>query len=234
MTALEEQGLADNTIVIFMSDNGPSKGKVKGVPVSSAAPLRGMKGSVYEGGFRVPLIVRWPGTVAADSVNHSIVTSTDIYATIQEMAGVECRPEQALDSVGIVPLLDGATIPIRDTFFCHYPQMAAYGEKDGAIRPFAVHHVASSTVRRDNWKLIRRWDTNEHIPEPFELYNLAEDEGEATNLAASRPELVRELDAMIDAYPADTGALCRSSTRISTWQLARVWMYRSNRIHFSL
>ncbi|MBT3192099.1 MAG: sulfatase [Verrucomicrobia bacterium] len=208
LAALEEQGLADNTIVIFMSDNGPSKGMVKGVPVSSAAPLRGLKGSVYEGGFRVPMIVRWPGTVAADSVNPSIVTSTDIYATILEMAGVECRKEQARDSISIVGLLDGSDAPTRDSFFCHYPMGAAYTEKEGVITPGSVHHISSTTVRRDNWKLIRRWDTNEYFPDPFELYDLAEDEGEATNLAAGQPELVRELDSMIDAYLADTGANC--------------------------
>lgn len=208
LAALKEKGLADNTIVIFMSDNGPSKGKVKGVQVSSAAPLRGMKGSVYEGGYRVPLIVRWPGKVASDTVNHSIVTSTDIYATILEMAGVECRKEQARDSGSIVPLLEGATEPTRDTFFCHFPGGPAYTQRDGEIQPGSVHNIASTTVRRDNWKLLRRWDTNEYFPDTFELYNLAEDEGEATNLAGSHPELVRELDAMIDAYLADTGALC--------------------------
>lgn len=208
LAALEQQELADNTFVIFMSDNGPSKGKVKGVPVSSAAPLRGMKGSVYEGGYRVPMVVRRPGRVEAGSVSHSIVTSTDIYATILEMAGVECRPEQARDSVSIVPLLEGSSTPTRNTFFCHYPMGHAYTEKDGAITPGAAHHVASTTVRRGDWKLIRRWDTNEYFPDTFELYNLEEDEGEANNLAASRPEMVLELDAMIDAYLADTGALC--------------------------
>ena len=208
LSALEEKGLADNTIVIFMSDNGPSKGMVKGVPVSSAAPLRGMKGSVYEGGYRIPMVVRWPGRVAAGSVSHSIVTSTDIYATILEMAGVECRPEQARDSVSIVPLLDGADTPTRDTFFCHYPMGAAYTERDGVITPGSAHHISSTTVRRGNWKLIRRWDTNEYFPDPFELYNLGEDEGEANNLAADRPDLVRELDAEIYAYLVDTGAHC--------------------------
>jgi arylsulfatase A-like enzyme len=208
LAALEEKGLADNTIVIFLSDNGPSKGMVNGVPVSSAAPLRGMKGSLYEGGYRVPLIVRRPGHPAADTVNQSIVTSTDMYATILEMAGVKCRSAQARDSISIVPLLDGGDAPTRDTFFCHYPQGGAYVEKNGAITPGGAHHLAGTTVRRNNWKLIRRWDNNEYFAETFELYNLADDEGEANNLAASRPELVRELDALIDAYLADTGALC--------------------------
>ena len=80
--------------------------------------------------------------------------------------------------------------------------------RDGAIAPGGFHHISSTTVRRDEWKLIRRWDTNEYFPEPFELYNLVDDEGEATNLASDRPELVSELDAMIDTYLVDTGALC--------------------------
>ena len=208
LAALEMQGLIDDTIVIFLSDNGPSKGKVNGVPVSSAAPLRGMKGSVYEGGFRVPMIVRWPDRVEAGAVSDPIVTSTDLYATILEMANLPCRPEQAKDSVSIVPLLDGDTTPTRRSFFCHYPLGAAYVNRDGAIAPGALHHISSTTVRRDNWKLIRHWDTNDYFKEPFELYNLAEDEGEATNLAPNRPDLVGELDGMIDTYLADTGALC--------------------------
>ena len=136
------------------------------------------------------------------------LTSTDIYATILEMAGVECRSEQARDSVSMVPLLEGSDTPTRDTFFCHFPGGPAYTQRDGEIQLGSVHNIASTTVRRDNWKLLRRWDTNEYFPDTFELYNLAEDEGEATNLAANRPKLVRELDAMIDAYLADNGALC--------------------------
>ena len=206
-SALEEKGLAENTIIIFMSDNGPSKGKVNGVPVSSAEPLRGMKGSVYEGGYRVPLIVHWPGRVTEERICHDIVTSTDLYTTILEMAGLTPKSGQPVDSESFVPLLDGSESPTRETFFCHYPQGPAYVRKEGEITAGAPHHVASTTVRRGPWKLIRRWDTNEHFPVPFELYNLEKDQGESQNLAEDYPELVKELDRMISDYLVDTQAL---------------------------
>lgn len=207
LAGLDEKGLAENTIVIFMSDNGPSKGMVNGVPVSSAAPLRGMKGSLYEGGVRVPMIVRWPEAVAADCVNGSVVTSTDIYATILEMAGVSCPEGQAQDSISLVPLLAGGDMPGQRAFFCHYPQGPAYVNKDGTVTAGAAHHVSGTSVRRGEWKLIRRWDTNEYFPDTFELYNLREDEGEANNMAESRHEDVRRLASEIERYLSDTGAL---------------------------
>lgn len=209
LEGLRAKGLEDSTIVIFMSDNGPSKGKVKGVPVSSAAPLRGMKGSLYEGGIRVPLIVRWPGVTEAGSVRSEIVTSTDLYATILAMAGLDQQPRQSPDSTSFVPLLRGSRGPGgRDTYVCHYPQGAAYvKDKDGKIAAGSAHHVAGTTLRLGDWKLIRRWDTNEHFPHAHELYNLADDEGEATNLAGRHPGKVRELEALIDEYLAATGAL---------------------------
>jgi len=209
LAGLEANGLAEDTIVIFASDNGPSKGYVNGVPVSSALPLRGMKGSLYEGGVRVPCIVRWPNVVEAGSVRHEIVTSTDLYATILEMAGLEAQPGQAPDSISMVPLLTGdIRNDARSSYFCHYPQGPAYIQgADGTVVAGSAHHLAGTTVRRDDWKLIRRWDTNEHFPNRHELYNLADDPGECHNLAAQHPDLAAELDALIDAYLADTGTL---------------------------
>ena len=95
LDALDEEGIADDTIVIFNSDNGPSKGVEDGIPVSTAYPLRGLKGHLYEGGTRVPLIVRWPGRVEAGSRCEETVTSTDLYSTVLEAAGIEPRGEQA-------------------------------------------------------------------------------------------------------------------------------------------
>lgn len=93
LEALKENGLEENTIVIFMGDNGPSKGTVQGVPVSTAAPLRNKKGSMYEGGVRVPLIVRWPDNVEPGSVSSVVATSTDLYSTVLDMADLKPRPE---------------------------------------------------------------------------------------------------------------------------------------------
>lgn len=203
LDALDEKGMADDTIVIFNSDNGPSKGVVDGIPVSTAYPLRGLKGHLYEGGTRVPLIVRWPGRVEAGSRCDETVTSTDLYSTVLEAAGIEPRNEQALDAESILPLLDQRGKLNRDTIYCHFPQGGAFS----GPKIQNSNHVAGTYVRKGPWKLIRRYDSNIHFPNRYELFNLSEDLGETTNRAFENPEKVRELNALIDAYLEDTKAL---------------------------
>lgn len=207
MNVLDKTGLADNTIVIFMSDNGPSKGEVDGVPVSSASPLRGKKGSLYEGGVRVPLIIRWPEVVEPNTKCDAIVTSTDMYATVLEMAGLEPQSNQARDSKSIIPLLKKEESLAREAIFCHYPFGHGYMEREGEIISGAVHHISGSFVRVGKWKLIRRYDTNQYFPEKYQLFNLQKDIGETINLADQYPEKVQELEQMLDNYLDDTGAL---------------------------
>jgi arylsulfatase A-like enzyme len=178
MAVLDEQGIADNTLLIFTSDNG-GESSTDGSPTTNL-PLAEGKGWMYEGGTREPLLVRFPGVVAAGSRCDSIMTSPDFYPTFLEVAGLPLRPEQHMDGVSLMPLLRGDTTFKRGAIFWHYPH---YGNQGG---------TPGSSVREGDWKLIEFFEDNR-----LELYNLAEDPGESTNLAATQPETAARLHALL-------------------------------------
>ena len=169
LDALDEAGVADNTVVIFTSDNG-GLSTAEGSPTSNL-PLRAGKGWAYEGGVRVPLIVRWPGKTAPGSTTDRYVISTDYYPTILEMAGLKLKPEEHVDGQSFAPLLEGETQPERGPIYWHYPH---YGNQGGS--PYAA-------VRDGDWKLIEFYADGRQ-----ELYNLADDLSEQHDLAAAEPE----------------------------------------------
>ncbi|BCU79851.1 sulfatase [Luteolibacter sp. LG18] len=175
---LKKQGLEDNTIVVFTSDNGG----VVHFRATDNAPLRGGKGFPYEGGLRVPFIVRAPGLTKPGSVNDTPVIGTDFLPTFAKLAGIEGKPAPVLDGVDISPALRGGKLE-RDTFLWHYPHYW-WG---GNISPYSVIHSG-------DWKLVR-W--NEYGSE--ELYNLAQDPSEKTDLAKANPEKLKEMSAKLDA-----------------------------------
>ena len=165
MAKLDDLKLADNTVVIFFSDNGGL------LDVTSNAPLRLGKGHLYEGGTRDPLIVRWPGKVKAGSTCDTPMISTDFYPTMLEMAGLK---GSVPDGVSIMPLLRQKGSIERKTFYWHYPH---------------YHRCTPGGAIRDgDWKLIEFFEDN-HV----ELYNLKDDLGEKTDLAAKMPEKAGEL-----------------------------------------
>jgi arylsulfatase A-like enzyme len=183
---LEELGIADNTVVIFTSDNG-GEGRV-----TSNAPLRAGKSTLYEGGIREPLIVRGPG-VAAGAVCTTPACNVDFYPTLCELAGVRPDAAQKLDGVSITPLLrDPRAALKRDTLYWHYPLARRHflgGRSGGAIR-------------RGDWKLIEFFDTGQ-----CELYDLAGDPSEKSDLAAARPDKAAELKAALAAWRKEVGAV---------------------------
>lgn len=198
--AIDELGLAENTIIIFFSDNGgihwPSEQCYPGVPVTSNKPLRGGKATIYEGGTREPCIIIWPGVVEAGSKTEQVISSIDFYPTILEMIGVERKQEQHFDGISIVPALKGRRLA-RDTIFCHFPH-------GPAVRP---GFQPSTYVRKDDWKLIRFYADGPEQSDRYELYNLAEDIGEKNSLAEKHPQKVKELAALIDQFLRDTQAV---------------------------
>lgn len=177
---LDELQLASNTLVIFKSDNGSF-----GVDV---APLRGQKGYLFEGGIRVPWIVRWPGVVEAGSICSEPVISTDVYPTLLEVAGL--KPKKRLDGESLLPLLRGQGTLMRDAVYFHYPNYAFH--KDNRL---------GSAIREGDYKLIRRYDDGS-----LELYNLEQDLGERANLTGQLPQLARRLDAKLSHWLKDVGA----------------------------
>ena len=188
MQALDELKLADNTVVIFTSDNGGLSTLFrKGAPTSEL-PLRAGKGWCYEGGIRVPLIIRAPGVTKAGTISEEPVTSTDYFATMLALAGAKPRPKQHVDSVNLVPTLQGASLD-RDAIFWHYPHYHGSAWTPGAA------------VRSGSWKLIEFYEYDE-----VELYNLGSDLGERENLAEKMPEKRDELRALLRNWQKQVGA----------------------------
>lgn len=184
---LEELGLDRNTVVIFMSDNG-GLATAEGSPTSNL-PLRAGKGWMYEGGIREPMFIKWPGSGSAGRVSDIPVTSTDFYPTMLEMAGLELMPEQHMDGVSLVPLLNGKGALEERPLFWHYPHYGNQGGKPGAA------------VRLGDYKLIEFFD-----PGLVELYNLAADVGESQNLADALPDKVEEMLRLLHSWQEELGA----------------------------
>jgi arylsulfatase A-like enzyme len=193
LTALEQQGLDERTLVIFHSDNGGFG------PVTSMAPLRGSKGMLYEGGIRTPLIVRWPGRIAAGRRSDVPVIGMDLYPTLVEIAGGRLPARQPPDGVSLLPLLTREQQPADRPLFWHFP---AYLERDASVpagEPFRTTPV--SAIRQGRYKLLWFFESAR-----AELYDLDTDIGESRDIAAEAPETTASLLAQLQAWWADTGA----------------------------
>jgi len=188
MSKLDELGIADNTIIFFMSDNG-GLATAEGQPTCNL-PLRGGKGWLYEGGVREPMIVKWPGVVRAGSTCDEPVTSTDFYPTMLEMAGLPLKPAQHMDGESMAPLLKGTGRPRRKAVYWHYPHYSNQGGKPGGA------------VRAGNFKLIESYEDGR-----VELYNLRADIGEQHDLAAEMPDKADELRQTLHQWRREVGAV---------------------------
>jgi arylsulfatase A-like enzyme len=177
LATLDRLGIADNTVVLFMSDNGsPSQ-------CPPNLPLRGHKLTPYEGGIRVPMIVTWPGVTKPGSVCGEPVIIEDYFPTILELAGAEWRGKtlQTVDGISFTPLLKGeGKLPPERGFVWHFPHN--YGQT-----PF-------SAIRQGPWKLIYH-----HADRRLELFNIEEDLGETRDLAQDQPAKITELAALLSA-----------------------------------
>jgi arylsulfatase A-like enzyme len=168
---LRELGLEKKTIVFFCSDNGPSAWFEEEDTLDSNGPLRGSKSSLYEGGIRVPLIVRWPGVIASDQVCNTPVYFPDFLPTLAELAGSGSRVPEGIDGLSFVPTLLG------------------HGAQPHHEYLYWEHEMGRmQAVRRSDWKLVRHQRNR-----PWELYNLTQDIGEQHDLAAEHPNVVEEL-----------------------------------------
>jgi hypothetical protein len=197
LDTLDRLKIADHTIIIFTADNGGNMyNEVDGTTPTSNRPLRGGKACVYEGGTRVPCIVAWPGITAAGARSEAIVQSEDYYPTLLAGLGLKPSADQRFDGASILPALKGGELKGKAVFqyFPHNP-----GVPDWLPPAVSVH--------RDEWKLIRIFNGGDNGAHRYLLYNLHDDLSEKNNLAAQKPELVRELDALITSFLADTKAV---------------------------
>lgn len=207
-TAVDEAGIADNTIIVFFSDNGgwaypPKATDPDGYadePATSNLPQRSGKASLYEGGTREPCIIVWPGKVKPGTVNDALLQSTDFYPTLLTMCGLKPHADVKLDGLDQSGTLLGQSSP-RDRVFCHFP----HGTPNQAVNIPGM--LPGTYVRKGDWKLLRFYADNEDGSDRFELYDLKSDPGESINLAASQPERVKELNALIDGFLKDTEAV---------------------------
>jgi arylsulfatase A-like enzyme len=190
MDYLEENNLAKNTIIIFMSDNGGLSAVARaGTPHTHNWPLNSGKGSAYEGGTRVPMLVKWPGVVQASSTSHDYLIIEDFFPTILEMANIQnYQTIQQVDGKSFVSVLknNAEKTPEERSLIWHYPNK--WGPEGPGIG-------ATSTIREGEWKLIYWYKTGE-----FELFNIDRDIGEKTNLATTEPEIVKTLAKKLGEY----------------------------------
>lgn len=178
MDKLSELGLEENTVVIFFSDNGPY------FRASEAAPLRGSKGMLYDGGIREPLVVYWKGHTTAGKVIDEPVIGTDFFPTFLDLAGIKKRKRLTLDGESLLTLLETGERLERDALYWHFP---AYLEPYGGMKE-KWRQVPASAIRMGDWKLIENFETGR-----LELYNLKDDIGESKNLAESQPQKVKDM-----------------------------------------
>ncbi len=190
LAKVEALGLAERTIFVFTSDNGGLHVlEFPGTPPTFNRPYRAGKGYVYEGGLREPLIIRWPGVITPGSRCETPVVLTDLVPTLLEAAGIDpAKTIGPLDGVSLLPLLRGGSLPAR-TLCWHFPN---YTNQGG--RP-------AGAIREEDWKLVEQFEDGS-----VELYNLAQDVGEANDLAASEPARAAELHRKLEAWRESVGA----------------------------
>lgn len=182
---LDSLGIADQTILVFFSDNGGH------IVSTSNAPLRLGKGHPYEGGIRVPLIFRWPGNILAGTQSETMVISTDFFPTLLNLVDLTVPDSLQIDGTDLSPVLRGeSNLPQRNTLFWHLPHYW-WGTK---VSPYSI-------VRQVDWKLIRWYETG-----VVELYNLKDDLSESDNLASEQPEIIRKLSESPDKWLKDVSA----------------------------
>lgn len=182
---LEKSGIADNTLVIFFSDNG-------GAPWdSNNGELRNCKTWLHEGGIRVPLIMRLPGVIAPGSTTETPVCSVDFYPTFAQLVGAGPIREQKLDGESILPLMKGTGSPGRDTLYWHYPANTAHWQNQMA-----------SAVRQGDFKLLQFYKDGR-----VELFNLRDDPGENNNLAATLPAKRKAMFELLQQWKKEVGAV---------------------------
>ncbi len=184
---LDALGIDDNTVVLFMSDNG-GLSTSEGSPTSNL-PLRGGKGWLYEGGIREPFMIKWPGVTDRGATCSVPVISTDFYPTILDIAGLEPRPDQHRDGVSLVSLLEGNGDIEREALYWHYPH---YSNQGG---------IPGGAIRSGRYKLIERFEDGR-----VHLYDLESDIGERNDLAEAKPEIVTEMRKRLHAWYQDVDA----------------------------
>jgi len=208
--ALEELGLDENTVVIFFSDNGAIlRTAISKEMAANNYPLRGQKGTLYEGGIRVPLIIKWPKVVAPQSLCRQPVISDDFFPTILQVAEIDTNPDQPLDGKSIVPLLKDDGSFHRNELYWHYPA-------------YSYVSTPSCAIRQGDFKLIEFFADGE-----LELHDLKNDPGEKENLAEMMPKKVEMLREKLHSWQQAVNAGLPRANPDYDIKKAHLWGERS-------
>jgi arylsulfatase A-like enzyme len=197
LDTLDRLQIADNTIIIFTSDNGGNMyNEIDGTTPTSNAPLRGGKATMFEGGTRVPGVIVWPGITVAGSRSNAMIQSEDYYPTLLEGLNLNPAAGQRFDGSSILPALKGDALADKAIFqyFPHSP-----GVPDWLPPAVSVH--------RGDWKLIRIFHGGEKGAHRHLLFNLRDDLGEQNNLAGKEPQRVQAMDLLVEQFLAETKAV---------------------------
>ena len=200
MAVLDELELADNTLLIFSSDNGGVGGYrregIQAADITDNSPLQGGKGMLYEGGVRVPFVFRWTGKVAPGGTCGTPINSVDLYPTLLEIAGAAAPADYPLDGHSYAGLLTSPADTTRkqDALYWHFPGYLGSGGHTWRTLP-------AGAIRAGDWKLIEFFEDGR-----LELYDLRNDVGERNNLAANMPEKVDKLHGMLKAWRKSVAA----------------------------
>jgi arylsulfatase A len=198
LAALKSSGLDANTIVIFSSDNGPENYaylRDEKFDHWSAAPLRGLKRDIYEGGHRVPTVVRWPGITKAGSVSEALFSQIDLMATLAAYTGFELPRNSAEDSHNFLPYLKGETAEPPRTSMVHNTSVDSYAIRDG---DWLLVDAKTGAARQPTLAWNQKHKQPADDGQPVELYNLKDDIGQRHNLAEQHPERVTQLRALLN------------------------------------
>tara|TARA_B110001469_G_C9643291_1_gene324171 strand:- start:331 stop:1890 length:1560 start_codon:yes stop_codon:yes gene_type:complete len=205
---VDRLGIADNTAIIFFSDNGGTKhiqlkettkeGVRFNARVTHNSPLKGGKATMYEGGIKVPCVIVWPGLTRPGTTTDARIQSTDFYPTILNLIGAKIPNGHIVDGVDFSKVLNNTKWQRKEPMFSYFP-VYQKGVPDWLPPSIAVHE--------GDWKLIRLFHQGEDQENEYLLFNLKEDIGETKNLASQYPKKVKTLDALIDQHIKDTGAV---------------------------
>ncbi len=201
---LDQHGIADNTIVVFLNDNGGGESTARYAwhsrNFANNKPLRGYKFDVFDGGVRVPMVIRWPGQAPAEKVYDKMVSSMDLYPTLIEAARLQMPEDQQVDGVDLLPYIHGENKSMPHEWLCWQNRSWLPKTEGGFVVPTPKVH--NSAIRKGNWKLVR---LNEKLdldnpPPPWQLFDLSMDIGEGNNVAEAHPEIVMELDKLFNSW----------------------------------
>jgi arylsulfatase A-like enzyme len=191
MQTLEELGLEDDTIVVFTSDNGglSTRRSGRGNMPTSTLPLRAGKGWLYEGGIRVPQIIRAPGLTKPGSEHGAVVTTVDLFPTLLALSDIDQPQDRMIDGIDLSDALTGSELPERGALVWHFPHYHGSGWRPG------------TAIRVGDWKLVKHYESGN-----VELFNLAGDPGESRDVAAANPAQVASLEIELERWFERTGA----------------------------